>query len=479
MRRTRKTLAADVVRAGPSGQDRLLAGLPYLFLVLCLLSTLFQAWNLPPFQGADEMAHAYRVDLVTFGKLSAERVKRRQVVAGGSTDMSLYEASVPFDGIRFNVGKKLDLVDLSAGLKSDWDGRTTRVGYPGSAIYPPFFYLPQASGMALGKLLNRPVVESMHLARAANALACTLLGFVALLIAGRARLLMFALLMLPMSTALFSILGNDGLIIAVTALGVAVISRAMHQGRPMNRTEVIAAAVCFALVGATKPPYAPLGLILLVCDTEKRQWRYLAAGTAVAFAIGWTLWTAIAVQTALTLPGGGIDPELQAQWLLAHPLEVFSIAGHTLKTNFQPYADMFIGVLGWLDTAMPPRFYPAAWTMLGLTAALSLSGGVKRDWRWVPAVSLLAAIAAFGAVHGALYLTWTPVGADHVEGVQGRYFLPLALMLCLMVEGERSLLPQGRVSDWAAKIATAVVMAFPLMTLLAVQHVIISRYYLD
>ncbi len=434
---------------------------------------------MPPFQGADELAHAYRVDLATFGHLSAERVKKRQTVAGGSTDMALYEASLPFDNIRFNIGEKLDRIDVEAGDRLRWDGRTTRVGYPGSAIYPPFFYLPQAGGLALGKLLDRPVVQSLQMARAANALACTLLGFVALLMAGRARLIMFALLMLPMSTALFSILGNDGLIIAVTALGVSTISRAMHQGRPMNRAEVIAAAVCFALVGATKPPYVPLGLVLLVCDTQKRRWRYIAAGAAVLFAIGWTLWTAFAVQTALTSPGTGIEPVGQLHWLLAHPLELLSIADQTLRNNFYPYADMFIGVLGWLDTAMPPKFYPAAWTMLGLAVAASLSGGVSRDWRWVPAVSLLTAVVAFGCVHGALYLTWTPIGAHIVQGVQGRYFLPIALVLCLMVEGQRSLLPEGRVSDAVSRFATAVIMIFPLMTLLAIQHVIIARYYLD
>ena len=55
----------------------------------------------------------------------------------------------------------------------------------------------------------------------------------------------------------------------------------------------------------------------------------------------------------------------------------------------------------------------------------ALSRGLQRDWRWVRAASLLAAVAAFGAVHGALYLTWTPIGAEFVQGVQGRYFLPL------------------------------------------------------
>src|SRR4051812_45810029 len=121
MRRNRKTLAADVVRSGHSGVDRLMAAAPYLFLVLCLLSTLFQAWHMPPFQGADEMAHAYRVDLATFGKLSAERAPDGQPLAGGATDMALYEANLPFDNIRFHAGEKADVADFSAAARSRWD----------------------------------------------------------------------------------------------------------------------------------------------------------------------------------------------------------------------------------------------------------------------------------------------------------------------------------------------------------------------
>ena len=41
---------------------------------------------------------------------------------------------------------------------------------------------------------------------------------------------------------------------------------------------------------------------------------------------------------------------------------------------------------------------------------------------------LVAAITAgtFLAVAASQYLLWTPVGADYIDGIQGRYLLPLA-----------------------------------------------------
>jgi uncharacterized membrane protein len=452
---------------------------PFAFLVLCLASALFQAWNLPPYMGADELAHAYRGNQATFGQLIAERVHKRMIIAGGATDMSLYEAMVPFDHIRFHLATKADLADYQAAGAIRWDGRTTRAGYPGSAIYPPFFYLPQSAGFALGKLLDWPVVQSLYAARAANALTCALIGFAALMIVGRARLLMFSLLLLPMSVALYSTLTNDGLLIVTTALGCAVICRAMHEGRPLQRMEVVAAAVCFALVGMTKLPYALLGLIFLACSTERPRWRYAACAAVFGLSAAWTAWMALAVQTSITSPGLNVDAGDQLRWLAAHPMALFSVAGQTLKNNFDPYVHMFIGVLGWLDAGLPESYHRVAWPVLGLALAASLSRGRNAAWRWAPLLAAVILVALFGAIHAALYLTWNEVGASYVQGVQGRYFLPLAILGCLLVEGERPLLPRGRASELAYQAAAAVVLAFPLISLLVVQRTIILRYYLD
>ena len=37
----------------------------------------------------------------------------------------------------------------------------------------------------------------------------------------------------------------------------------------------------------------------------------------------------------------------------------------------------------------------------------------------------------------ALYITWTPVGSSTIDGVQGRYFIPLIAVLVLLLTGKR------------------------------------------
>jgi hypothetical protein len=92
-----------------------------------------------------------------------------------------------------------------------------------------------------------------------------------------------------------------------------------------------------------------------------------------------------------------------------------------------------IGVLGRLDLPLPGWLY-------GLWAA-ALAGAVLGDMlaeerREGPRVQETLLILAIGvaclfATYLALYLTWTPVGAKRIEGVQGRYLLPLLPLLGL------------------------------------------------
>lgn len=48
-------------------------------------------------------------------------------------------------------------------------------------------------------------------------------------------------------------------------------------------------------------------------------------------------------------------------------------------------------------------------------------------------VLVLALIGAAYLVALVLYLTWSPVGARNIDGLQGRYFLPMLLALPLVV----------------------------------------------
>ncbi len=81
---------------------------------------------------------------------------------------------------------------------------------------------------------------------------------------------------------------------------------------------------------------------------------------------------------------------------------------------------------------------------------------------------------AVGGVFGIQYVTGTAPAQLVVEGVQGRYFLPLALAGTVLLPAFGVI----RVS-WLQKPLMLLVIAFPLISLAIMMHAIVWRYYLE
>jgi uncharacterized membrane protein len=301
--------------------------------------------------------------------------------------------------------------------------------------------------------------------------ACIIVGYLALVLAEKARLYLFTVLLLPMSVALFSSVTQDGLLLVTAALACSLLVRGLSEGRPMTRTEVLGAAACLALVGTAKPPYILLSLLLLFVKSERPSWARLGALAAVAVGVFWQLLMAVLVETPLVRPGIKLDPSAQIAYLLHRPIAAAGIAVATLRHSGAEYASQFVGVLGWLDTVLPKPYYGVALLILIASAAVSWSVEPKSGRRgsaWMLLILILTGVGVFAA----LYIAYTPVGAPMVDGVQGRYFLPIALFLPLVLIGPRQM--PGR--PWLRWV-TAGVLLFPLVSTFVVERALTLRYY--
>ncbi len=452
--------------ARPTLSARIFEALPYIFLVFALVSAVFVALVTPPFMGPDEPNHTYRAYLLTLGRPVAGRVVVPDGVRGGGpADRGALAAAAVFEPLKFKPAAKATPAHYAQARRFAWTGSKAPANFQNTAIYGPALYAPQALGLALGRALGLPVIDSLVLARLACAAACALIGFLALRIAGRARIALFAILLLPMSTFLYGTLTQDGLVIVLTALGCAVISRAVAANRSLDARELWAASACFALVAMGKPPCALFGFALLAVRYDGPGPRWAAAWFPLITASLWGAWMSWSVWVT-----DGAEAR-QAVWLLQHPFAIAPIAWRTLAAHGRELAEQFVGVLGWLDTPLPRAFYLLAVLMLATAAALSFGPRRPRAWRGLAPAAVLVALAAAGATFFGLYLQWTPLAGTTVEGVQGRYLIPVALVAALALEGEGDAL-QG-LRAWAL----GVVVAFPLLSFWIVKGALVLRYF--
>ena len=419
--------------------DALERRLPWLFVALGLPLALFCAVGIPLGQAPDELAHMVRARALAEGQWIGRRETiphpadgRPLVAAGVDTDPAL------FDAVFESPGVPVTRDAWAAKAAVEWTGKHRFWEAPNSAVNPPIFYLPAAAALSIPGA--RPF-HAARLARAANALLYAAIGLLALGLARRGRRVLFAALLVPMSLSLAGSLNPDGLIIAFAMLAAALATRIEAGG---GITGWVAALV-FACVIAAKPPYAPLAALLLLPRVSRRT----RLGLMLVALVPGVLWWAVASASTWTpfwrLPYHGgpywhgdpahvfrtTDPSAQLAILLRNPTLWVSLPAHWLSLAGDMAREL-IGVLGSLSVALPSWFYLLWLAALGAALAGDALGDADAGRPgWARAVPIgLVILAAYGVVMSQ-YLSWTQVGAAAIDGVQGRYFLPLFGVLTL------------------------------------------------
>ena len=137
-----------------------------------------------------------------------------------------------------------------------------------------------------------------------------------------------------------------------------------------------------------------------------------------------------------------------------------------------------IGVLGWLNLALPHTLY-LLWTIALAAAIVGDCVGAKDTtaprFRWAEFALLLgAAVAAIFGIYISQYLIWTPVGMPWIGGPQGRYLLPLFPLLALALP--RLGLPGGA---GLRRALLALPLAAAAANVLMLPRLIVGFYYLS
>ncbi len=413
---------------------------------------------MPPLQAADELAHAERADQVASGGLIATRFGSDNM-SGGMIHLGLERLSIAVEGIRFHRENKATRAIMDRAGAIGWDG-TGMTSFPNTALYPPTLYLPSALGEASARAAGLSVLQGMLLSRLLNGAASAAITALAIALSGGLAPLLFTLSCLPMVLALFGSMSQDGPMIALSALSAVLLVRA-----PAIRHGFALGCLGLAVVAMARLAYLPVCLLPLLSAVRLRA-RLGGAGGAVAAVLGWTL-----LASRVSLPyAAAAHAAGQVHALLLHPRLLPVLVRSTVHIQWRegcPYCREAVGVLGWLDTPLPNPYY--ALTGLVLLAAFWASrapGSFDAPRRAVMAGLVAAAV---GVIFVLQYLSWSPIGSRTIEGVQGRYFLPLVPFLGLV-------LPHGRIRlpSWAL----GALCLYPALSIVVTLRAIVFRYYL-
>ncbi len=447
------------------------------FLLAATAACLFFVIAVPTGQAPDERAHALRADSVRHGVIVGRRweaspapatqntVRFAYHQAGGTADPALVVALAPFADLPPDARLTPDL--FAVARATPWQGPAI-VDFPNTIQYPPVFYAGGAIALAAAQGLGFGPYDATIAMRLVNAAQFLALGGLALWFAVAGRLCLFVLLTLPMTLFVASSTSQDGIMIAAAALAAALVSRMWRTpALPAGRLALL--ALILAAFITARPTNAPLALLLLLPQAGMIWRQRLVAFAAVTLAtLGWTV--LVTMPLAVTLREG-VDAAAHLAQITTSPGIFLGKLRTTLDANLGDYFAQMVGRFGLLQILMPD------WSLQAylLPVAAAIVGDMVQPAA-APRTRLVAALAIIlggaGLIAVAQYLTWTPVGSAQVEGVQGRYFLPLAVVVGLGVAGLMPL--AGR---WPRGLAVLGVLTGPLIGALAVPGVVLARYY--
>ncbi len=413
---------------------------PILFLLVAVPFGLVFALVFPPFSIADEPSHFMRAWSIAGGRLLPIKEPGR---AGDYLPASLPALAHDLAGdLPLNYARKIDPRATIAALRRPLEPeRTAWVDFANTASASPLPYLPAAIAIALGRLAGASPLVCFFLGRIANLLAACALLALALRLAPSRRLLWTAIALLPMTICQISGFSADAMLISLGFLWTALVARAAWTERPLVSRDVAVLAAAGAAFCLTKLPYALLcgllALIPLARFARPRGWRgraIIASSCAAAMTFSLWCWRRIDLPTR---EGAAVDPGRQIRELFTEPLHFVMVFGTDALMHAKWYSLQFLGrQLGWLDANVPWIAVGAAGLLLAALAVVESYPAALPTPRQ-RLVLVLVLLGTWAAIAASQYVTYTPYRQPWIEGLQGRYLLPLAPAGALLLQWRR------------------------------------------
>jgi uncharacterized membrane protein len=450
---------SDMTMRNRRATNRPVATERLVFLAICVATLLF-ALITPPFQSPDENQHYMKALHLARGHVLAQQ-RGSDVGAELPRDaLDLYERDFPPE--EMGVPRRFDPASFDNAWHADADRPGTDFGlFPNIANYAPTMYAPQALGIALGEWSGLPRLGGFYLGRLVNLSLSLLLLALAMRLMPFGRIALLAIAALPTFSHQIGSNSPDAII---NGLGFVALALALRFGQGTARQGGTGAIMIVTpLLALAKGVYLPLMAAGLRWPTDRRDRRpwilisAMALGTVVFVlwmkANGGTqaLYSITSRKTGESVMTAPLADQLGV--ILGDPVGYTRILISSMIERGPVYALQIVGRFGWNTILLPLLAYPLAALMLGaaiLSGAGARYGLVQRLW-WIAVAAGCAVL-----VETACYLIGTPYGADYIQGVQGRYFLP-ALPLVLL-----ALMPAGAVPHaekmfkWSALLLLAI-----------------------
>ena len=364
-------------------------------------------------------------------------MRARNGSTGGAIDTGLLAYMDLFDKIPFQYDRKLTDSEIRFSKRIIWSGKRQFSDLSNTAVYFPLPYLPQAMAFLVGERAGLSVRDTYYLTRMLS-LAATLFMLWAALLLYPTPLIVIVLFATPMTLFQLGSASLDAVTFGMSALTASLFMRGSDIRFSFDSPMQVALLVCVLSLATSRINLIPLTLLPAALYPVRRSRLYLiSSAISLCLSLAWIAFTLMTIKGAM--PTRELSTIDTAKYYLTNPGSLFQIFFDTFRNGdiLKSYWAMFVGVLGYLDTPLDSYLYAMFGLLLFMLAVISVQRDKASLFNFANLSLSCSAVLSLVFVFLIELLTWTPYPAKVIEGIQGRYFTPILILLGYSIFGRK------------------------------------------
>ena len=434
-----------------------------VFLIFFTFYGLITLFLMPPFQIPDEHRHFYNSYKFSKGIYSNP--------ANLPSSLVEFVENTEFNKISENFENKeylLNLINFSKTKLLQEKTHQKEVYLKTTvAMYNPIVYIPQSLGLTVGLFLKLPILFGFYLGRLFVFFVCLVITYLSIKKAPekiKSLILITSLFPIVIQEAIsYSV---DALINTFSFLFIAYFFKLyLKKNEKINWEYGLVFFLGIFIPTTAKAPYFLLILLLIGLPVNKfnskKQYFLLISFIFIITIFVNFSWHILGPQNPAQ------NMKEQINYIRLNLINYAETLYLTTRDLFHSYLVESVGLLG-IFYMLPYIFVYGYIIFLGI---YTFSDRIikRRDYR-IRFYIIIYLIGTYVIMLSALYISWTSLGAKYVDGIQGRYFIPLIPILAIFVSKKKIILKKEELD-----LKTNLFLNFGLFYTIIL---LISRYYI-
>ncbi len=315
-------------------------------------------------------------------------------------------------------------------LNKDFSDRDIK-DTPNDFYYYTTSYFISGLGIFIAKTLGGSIADIYITGRIFNILGYTILVLLTIKVMPYKKHIAYALLFMPMLLALGSVYSPDAISTALCALFMGYCLKLYEKSKIYTKDILILILLALLAASIKSVGYIAISLIIFILPLKKiiKENKKLMIYILIFIIIIFTVIIS-ATKNSINAPG---DPRVkdtntteQFYYVINNPLKYCKIlVHHTIGTFISLEGLSFLNAPMFFDTTYNKVFI----MILTYLLFISVTDSSKQLTVKNRLIFILSFLIVFAMTSTSMYLSYTPVGANSINGYQMRYLFPILLLL--------------------------------------------------